>query len=553
MTAGLPVNEILVGDALARLRGLPDNSVHCCVTSPPYWGLRDYGVDKWQGGDPACRHRRGNVRQDHSGPVDLGRGAQESARASATPHRAECPECGAVRTLTQLGLEPTPEAYVSRLVEVFREVRRVLHPSGTLWLVLGDCYATGAGSVGDCPGGGAQGAGWMGDVDRIRDDKRGYRGDRLANGRGDQPAVFRNKGNRGASHTMGPITQPNRMPLPGLKPKDLIGIPWKVAFALQADGWYLRSDIIYAKRNCMPESVQDRPTRAHEFIFLLSKSERYFYDSEAIAEPLSEVSIARLSQPTFDRQSGGPKDYGKEGGTNANRSARRALENLKFKHEGAARLGRESILNPSRLLYDADEAAEMLARGTRNSRSVWSVATTPFPEAHFAVFPEDLAAKCVLAGTSERGCCAACGEPWRRIVEKRARGRVRQRASGGLGTAVRREPLGLAPVGGEFQEGVVRTTTGWEPGCRCGAGMVPAVILDPFLGSGTTALVALKAGRTFVGVELNPEYAAMAERRIWQEKHQMRLEEASDGNGARGAQVPDVRGDGGQVQAQLEP
>lgn len=535
MTAGLPVNEILVGDALARLRGLPDNSVHCCVTSPPYWGLRDYGVDKWEGGDPACKHRRGNVRQDHSGPVDLGRGAQESARASATPHRAECPECGAVRTLTQLGLEPTPEAYVSRLVEVFREVRRVLHPSGTLWLVLGDCYATGAGSVGDCPGSGAQGARWMGDVDRIRDDKRGYRGDRLANGRGDQPGIFRNKGNRGASHTMGPITQPNRMPLPGLKPKDLIGIPWRAAFALQADGWYLRSDIIYAKRNCMPESVQDRPTRAHEFVFLMSKAERYFYDSEAIAEPLAEESVARLSQPTFDRQNGGPKDYANEGGPNANRSARRALENLKFKHQGD----------------DPDEAGEMLARGTRNSRSVWTIASTPFPGRHFAVFPEELAARCVAAGTSERGACSVCGAPWRRVVERTRIADRENRTQARAGDSLE-EAHGADGRAGN-RRSVTTRTAGWEPGCRCGAPVRPCVVLDPFLGAGTTALVALKAGRTFVGVELNPEYAAMAERRIWQEKHQMRLEEASDGNGARGAQVPDLRGHGGQVQAQPEP
>lgn len=196
---------ILQGDCLDRLRELPDESVHCCVTSPPYWGLRDYG-------------------------------------------------CAG-----QIGLEKTPQEYVAKMVEVFSEVRRVLRDDGTCWVNLGDCYATGAGRVGACPGGGERGAKWA-----------GYRGDRDK----DPKATG-----------IGPMTQPNRMPLPGLKPKDLVGIPWRVAFALQADGWYLRSDIIWHKPSPMPESVTDRPTKSHEYIFMLSKSERYAYDAEAIKEP----------------------------------------------------------------------------------------------------------------------------------------------------------------------------------------------------------------------------------------------------------------------------
>jgi site-specific DNA-methyltransferase (adenine-specific)/site-specific DNA-methyltransferase (cytosine-N4-specific) len=266
---------ILLGDVRERLADVEPGSVQTCVTSPPYWGLRDYG---------------------HDG---------------------------------QLGLESTPDEYVARMVGVFREVRRVLADDGTLWLNLGDSYATGAGKVGDHPGGGVQGASW-----------------------------------RGAT------TSPNRLPIEGFKPKDLVGIPWRVAFALQADGWWLRQDIIWHKPNPMPESVTDRCTKSHEYLFLLAKSERYFYDGEAIAEPA-------------------------------------------------------------------------LHSDTRNRRSVWTIATKPFKGAHFAVMPEALAEPCVLAGS-------------------------------------RADDL----------------------------------VLDPFSGSGTVGVVALRHGRRFVGVELNPEYAEIARDRI---------------------------------------
>ena len=362
----VPVNEILVGDAIERLKELPDESVNCCVTSPPYWGLRNYGVDG------------------------------------------------------QIGLEATPQLYVDRLLQVLREVRRVLRSDGTLWLNLGDCYATGAGAVGDCPGGGEQGARWRGDVDRIRDDKRGYRGERLANGRGDQPAILRKKtralrdGSHCGKHTamasMGPMSQPNRMPIAGLKPKDLVGMPWRVAFALQADGWWLRSDIIWSKPNPMPESVQDRPTKAHEYIFLLSKSEHYFYDGAAIREQDHNTDHPRGFTEEIDRQQPGASPH-------------RGLRTL----EGRNGAG-------------------------RNKRTVWEVGTGSFPDAHFATFPEKLIEPCILAGS---------------------------------------------PAGG--------------------------VVLDPFMGAGTTALVSLKARRQFIGIELNPEYAKIAEARIWQEKNQGRL------------------------------
>jgi DNA modification methylase len=297
------------GDALEVLRSLPGGIAQTCVTSPPYWGLRDYGTAK------------------------------------------------------QLGLEPIPEEYVSRMVEVFREVRRVLREDGTLWLNLGDSYAaTTKGSGGNNP---------------ETSPKQAWKGS--ANGQGYEPRRF--------DH--------------GLKPKDLVGIPWRVAFALQADGWYLRSDIIWAKPNPMPESVTDRPTKAHEYLFLLAKSERYFYDAEAIAE----VSV------TGDNR----RPYTSLGA--------KVLDGRAEWHSGEPRNGGDFT--------------------SRNRRSVWPIATEPFPEAHFAVMPQALVEPCILAGS--------------------------------------------------------------EPG---------DLVLDPFAGSGTVGVVALRHGRRFLGIELKQEYVGMARNRI---------------------------------------
>ena len=257
-----------VGDCRELLRQLPDESVHCCVTSPPYWGLRDYGV---------------------SG---------------------------------QLGLEPTPEEYVANMVEVFREVRRVLRGDGTCWVNLGDSYASGATG--------------RNDTDRETPGGRG--------------GSF-----RGGARVKLDIDS-------GLKPKDLVGIPWRVAFALQADGWYLRSDIIWSKPNPMPESVTDRPTKAHEYLFLLSRSERYHYDADAVKEPPSPTS-------------GGSRREFRGGG---------AYTGGNSFHNDAVR----SNVTPGN---DGELAA-------RNRRTVWTIATEPTPDAHFATFPRKLVEPCILAG-----------------------------------------------------------------------------------------------------------------------------------------------------------
>lgn len=304
--------RILKGDCREVLRTMEDESVHCVVTSPPYFGLRDYGV------------------------------------------------------AGQIGLEPSPTEFVAEMIAVFRDVRRVLRQDGTLWLNLGDSYNAHPGQ-------------------RKTTDKVGNK--QLTN------AGSNSIGSRSVSD---------------LKPKDLIGIPWRVAFALQADGWYLRQDIIWSKPNAMPESVQDRCTKAHEYMFLMSKSPRYWYDAAAIAEPHATPEEQRNT-----------------------------------KHGKNAMRGPEAIRPRGNLEPTANAAERYYREGGRNRRSVWEIATAPFSEAHFATFPPALIEPCILAG---------------------------------------------CPKGG--------------------------TVLDPFGGAGTTGLVADRLGRNALLIELNPEYAEIAQRRI---------------------------------------
>jgi hypothetical protein len=277
----------------------------------------------------------------------------------------------------------------------------------------------------------------------------------------------------------------------GIKAKDLIGIPWRVAFALQADGWYLRSDIIWHKPNPMPESVTDRPTKAHEYLFLLTKSPRYYYDAEAIKEPMAAASAARY-------------EYGFGGAKNV------AL--AQANKDGVGR--RTSVIG------------ERVATTGRNKRTVWTVNVKPFKGAHFAVFPPELVEPCVKAGTSEVGVCVACGTPFERVIVKGEPDLVHQRACGGdangnyTGTATKDYSAAKAQdpsaVKARILAGMVaKRTVDWRPACECGLDEpVPATVLDPFTGSGTTGVVALKHGRNFIGTELNPDYAALAKSRL---------------------------------------
>jgi DNA modification methylase len=293
--------QLLNGDVLDMLKTLPNEYVQTVVTSPPYWGLRDYGTAKWEGGDAECQHQGMDART-----VSGGAGKQYTNAGSNRVYSGDC-ACGAKRIDNQIGLEPTPDAYVAKMVQVFTEVRRVLKDDGTLWLNLGDSYGHGTSSTRKESVNGAVG-GWKSEANQIQ----------------------RN----------------------GIKAKDLVGIPWRVAFALQADGWYLRSDIIWAKPNPMPESVTDRPTKAHEYLFLMSKQERYWYDADAISEALSCEAHAPGNKKLDDSIN----DHGQM----------------------------DKVWG---------------ANGKRNRRTVWSVTTQPYPEAHFATFPPKLIEPCILAGS----------------------------------------------------------------------------------------------------------------------------------------------------------
>ena len=284
----------------------------------------------------------------------------------------------------------------------------------------------------------------------------------LSNGRDNIPTVNK-RGGLGAA----PI---------GIKPKDLVGIPWRVAFALQADGWWLRQDIIWHKPNPMPESVRDRCTKAHEYVFLLTKSERYFYDADAVSE----------ASKTFGRQGRG--------------------DALQPKAQAVAATG---FRNDPGLKDNFD-------RQTRNRRSVWTVTTKPYSGAHFAVMPADLVEPCIKAGCPEQ-CCPACGKGYERITVKE---KSFESGSGRSGNAIEgKQDLSAAETNStpDIRMGPVVsvTTLGWQPACDCAAtGTIPGTVLDPFAGSGTTLAVAAELGRSGIGCELNPEYIGLAERRI---------------------------------------
>lgn len=387
-----PRLDLRVGDALVRLREIPDASVHCCATSPPYFGLRDYGIDG------------------------------------------------------QIGLEETPKEYVAKLVEVFREVRRVLRDDGTCWIVLGDSYS----------GSGGQN----------RNDV-GY------------------SGKLGCEDYTGPVSNVrNRkawLELTNTKPKDLIGIPWLLAFALRDDGWYLRAEIIWHKLSCMPESVTDRPTRSHEQIFLFTKQANYFYDADAIREPITTAPQRRYAHSA-------PKDKG---------ARQDRLPSMSYAYDGVP------PGNPA----------------GRNMRSVWTINPEPYRGAHFAVFPTQIPKRAILAGTSEYGACGTCGAPWTREVEVLGETRRQRQTTRGKSPYAESNPdnpQGLDSAGHHGNTPRQHIQRGWQASCSCpSATLVPCTVLDPFGGAGTTAYVALEQWRDCITIELNPDYAKIIEKRTW--------------------------------------
>lgn len=381
--------KILTGDCRELLKTLDAESVNCCVTSPPYFGLRDYGVNG------------------------------------------------------QIGLEQSPQELINELVDVFREVKRVLRSDGTLWLNLGDSY-TGSGKGGNPEGSShkkqATNTGSLSVKDNIARSKN----------------IPRGSGRWGGGNVS----------VEGLPRKNLIGVPWRVAFALQEDGWILRQDIIWSKPNPMPESVTDRCTKAHEYMFLLSKSEKYYFDQEAILEPMAASSVARLSQNIEDQTGStrvpgktngnmkavGPRFGGNKYGDDEREESRTKLGNVYTgrKPKGNAKTFRGGGSYTKGQSFDNSATVERESHGNapnetglRNPRSVWTIATQPFKEAHFATFPQKLIEPCIKAGCPEGG-----------------------------------------------------------------------LVLDPFGGAGTTGLVCDRLQRNALLMELNPEYATIAKRRI---------------------------------------
>lgn len=368
----MELNKIYQGNCLEVLKTFEDNSIDCGVSSPPYYGLRDYGTEE------------------------------------------------------QIGLEETPELYVSKLVEVFTEVKRVLKDEGTLWLNLGDSYAGGGGNSGHT--------------------KNTKNLGRNTSSYGSTSGIKINRGKRNSSRWGG-----GNIPATGtLKPKDLIGIPWMVAFALRSSGWYLRQDIIWHKPNPMPESVTDRCTKSHEYIFLLSKSAKYYYDTDSIRTEVKDSTVQRMMQQ-IESQKGSERVPGKtnvnmkavgpgrnpapqdnRGGNQASASGIKA-----YSHRGT---GDKKLTGHS---GNFDSEGNLIGGGMANKKSVWTVTTKPFSEAHFATFPQDLIVDCIKAGCPENG-----------------------------------------------------------------------IVLDPFNGAGTTSLVARKLNRNFIGIELNADYIKIAQKRL---------------------------------------
>jgi DNA modification methylase len=532
-------NKILQGDCLAVLKTLPSKSVQMCVTSPPYYALRNYNVEG------------------------------------------------------QIGNEPTLEGYVQKMREVFGEVKRVLRDDGILWLNLGDSYA----------------------------------------GSGVHAAHHKNPGMSNAPHRGADVATPIPQ---GLKAKDMCGVPWRVAFALQEDGFWLRNDVIWQKPNPIPFPVTDRLVNSHEYIFLMAKSKKYFYDAYAVKEPVAASSLQRINQPNFKQQNGGDKDYAKTGQNDA-RSVRKTVENFAATAEGGRNKrdvwsipdsSEDSVALHWFLTQLRDihpDLTQMLidnyAKQCENKTDVWRVTVKGTKEAHFATFNPELIIPCILAGTSAKGACAICGAPYNRVVvkgidhltpvesiercgvklnpedsakvlfveknggqyrisvigdkhghmwmdEPTKSGRTTQLKEKGytimwwgiieptacynnkqkgvdigqspqsfirddkiavLRAKSREDAVKMYPDDTEKQKEYIKfvhdhgcsdpatqgKTVSWSASCACNTQEIkPCIVLDPFMGSGTTAIVAQKFGHDYIGIELNPEYIVMAERRI---------------------------------------
>jgi DNA modification methylase len=373
---------LLEGKSQELLKQFPDNTFHTVVTSPPYWGLRDYFNDD------------------------------------------------------QLGQESTPEKYIENIVEIMEEVKRTLRKDGSVWFNIGDSYNNNSGFCRSTKGWGRKGR---------------------EKGSSDKKAI---------KHSV-------------IKQKDLIGMPWRVVFALQENGWYLRCDIIWKKTNPMPDGAKDRPTRGHEYIFLLTKSPKYFYDYYKVLEDT-------------DEKPGGIQGFGAK---------------------------------DQKGTYRMDQDRTFQHYGKRNKRAVWECSVSTFQGEHFATFPPKLITPCIQASTSEYGCCANCRTPWERIFEKvevkaplkRNKDNVKKGVEGNIDLFDANIETGQEKYTDKdsTEKTLVLESNGWKKGCECKTDdKKRCLVLDPFNGTGTTGEVAMSYGQNYVGIELNPEYLKMARERL---------------------------------------
>ena len=541
----LPLNQVVLGDCVEVMAGWPADSIDLVVTSPPYWGLRDYGSETFLvwGGDPECEHEWTEITKHRSaGGPQVPQSINPRNISVVVAQRDNisnfCYKCGAWRG--SLGLEPHPQMFIDHLVEICQEIKRVLKPSGTFWLNLGDTYCGSWGNYG------------------AREGKQRAQNVEKLNRKGQPAQNLR-------------VPQSYTEKSGWLQPKQLLGMPWRVAIALQHDGWVLRNDIIWHKPNHMPSSVKDRLTNAYEHVFLFAKARRYYFDLDAIRKPFSKGTFLRIRQPNIDNQPGGSKTLALRGGKpqsgNASRpidmaqelsrkiasgeitgknpgdvwkidkpiisNSRKELHGPTYRRHqikikggqaiGLHPLGKNpgDVLSGSKYLEQEHPHSIRVKGGHtgdythprgKNPGDLWRIPTHPFPAAHFATFPPTLIEPIIKAG-SPRWICSKCGKPRIRITEPtpeyaKKLGKSVHNHKDDLKRGMRYDKVYNA----EYM------TTGWSD-CGCGESWNPGVVLDPFCGSGTALRVARRLGRHFIGIDIVPEYVEMAHRRIRGDKY----------------------------------